>query len=154
MCMVVITKDLIKQRFDEYNKAYFNNELPKCKFSVYNTKEELGLYTRGSIWIARHPKNLSKTAVWTEALFKKVLIHEMVHHYVVTVKKKRSIFCPHGWRFRRKCRELKRLHNIDIELGVFIRRYAVLRQQPTLTFLNRVELVYLRFLNYLLTWVF
>ena len=151
---MVITKELIRQKYVEYNHLYFNNELPRCKFSVYNTKEELGLYTRDSIWIARYPKNLSKTAVWTEELFKEVLIQEMVHHYVVAVKNKRSFLCPHGWRFRWKCRELKRLHNIDIELGVFIRRYAVLRQQPTLTFLNRVELVYLRFLNYLLTWVF
>lgn len=151
---MVITKELIRQKFVEYNHLYFNNELPRCKFSVYNTKEELGLYTRDSIWIARYPKNISKTAVWTEELFKEVLIHEMVHHYVVAVKNKRSFLCPHGLRFRRKCWELKRLHNIDIELGVFIRRYAVLRQQPTLTFLNRVELVYLRFLNYLLTWVF
>ena len=151
---MVITKELIRQKYVEYNHLYFNNELPRCKFSVYNTKEELGLYTRDSIWIARYPKNISKTAVWTEELFKEVLIHEMVHHYVVTVKNKRSFLCPHGWRFRQKCRELKRVHNIDIELGVFIRRYAVLRQQPTLTFLNRVELVYLRFLNYLLTWVF
>ena len=151
---MIITKELIRQKYVEYNHLYFNNELPRCKFSVYNTKEELGLYTRDSIWIARYPKNISKTAVWTEELFKEVLIHEMVHHYVVAVKNKRSFLCPHGWRFRWKCRELKRLHNIDIELGVFIRRYAVLRQQPTLTFLNRVELVYLRFLNYLLTWVF
>lgn len=151
---MVITKELIRQKYVEYNHLYFNNELPRCKFSVYNTKEELGLYTRDSIWIARYPKNLSKTAVWTEELFKEVLIHEMVHHYVVAVKNKRSFLCPHGLRFRRKCWELKRLHNIDIELGIFIRRYAVLRQQPTLTFLNRVELVYLRFLNYLLTWVF
>ena len=82
---MVITKELIRQKYVEYNHLYFNNELPRCKFSVYNTKEELGLYTRDSIWIARYPKNLSKTAVWTEELFKEVLIHEMVHHYVVAV---------------------------------------------------------------------
>lgn len=151
---MVITKELIRQKYVEYNQLYFNNELPRCKFSVYNTKEELGLYTRDSIWIARYPKNLSKTAVWTEELFKEVLIHEMVHHYVVAVKNKRSFLCPHGWRFRRKCRELKRVHNINVEIGVFIRRYAVLRQQPHLTLLNRVELVGLRFCNYLLGWVF
>ena len=152
--MIEITKELIKQRFEEYNKAYFNNELPKCKCSVYNTKWELGLYVRDWIRIAKKPKNISPTAVWTEELFKGTLIHEMVHHYVVAVKGKRSIFSPHGLRFRRKCWELKRKYNIDIEIGIFIKRYAVLRQQDTLTLPNRVELVYLRFFNYLLSWVF
>lgn len=30
-----ITKGLLKQKFEEYNKLYFNNELPMCTFS-YN----------------------------------------------------------------------------------------------------------------------
>ena len=28
-----ITKELLKQKFEEYNKLYFNNELPMCTFS-------------------------------------------------------------------------------------------------------------------------
>ena len=36
-----ITKELLKQKFEEYNKLYFNNELPMCTFSYNYPKSEI-----------------------------------------------------------------------------------------------------------------
>ena len=76
-----LTKELMKERYKEYNAKYFNNELKMCKFSLYHTSNELGRYTSGRIWLARRPKNVDKQE-WDEQLFKETLVHEMVHYYV------------------------------------------------------------------------
>lgn len=102
-----LTKELLKEKYKEYNATYFNNELKMCKFSLYATSTELGLYTRGRIWMAKRPKNVEKLE-WDEQLFKETFVHEMVHHYVCTVKGKRTFLCPHGLKFRCKCSEIKR----------------------------------------------
>ena len=148
-----LTKDLLKEKYKEYNAVYFNNELKMCKFSLYATSTELGLYTRGRIWMAKRPKNVEKLE-WDEQLFKETFVHEMVHHYVCTVKGKRTFLCPHGLKFRRKCREIKRKHGLRLLDSIYIKRYAVLDRRATLSLFNRLELLYLKPLNYLLTWIF
>ncbi len=149
-----ITKELIKNKFIEYNALYFNNELPVCKFSAYDTIDELGLYTHNKIWIAKKPKNISSTAKWTEELFKNTLIHEMIHHYVSTIGNKKTFLSPHGLKFRLKCWELKRKYGINIEIGIAIKRYGELKRKTSPSFLNKIEMLYLSFFNYLLMWIF
>ena len=41
---MTITKELLKQKFEEYNKLYFNNELPMCTFSYNYMKDAFGRY--------------------------------------------------------------------------------------------------------------
>ena len=81
-------------------------------------------------------------------------MHEMVHHYVCTVKGKRTFLCPHGLKFCRKCSEIKRRHGLRLLDSIYIKRYAVLDRRATLSLFNRLELLYLKPLNYLLTWIF
>lgn len=40
-----ITKELLKQKFEEYNNLYFNNELPMCTFSYNYMRYAFGTYT-------------------------------------------------------------------------------------------------------------
>lgn len=148
-----LTKDLLKERFKEYNAAYFNNELKMCKFSLYHTSYELGQYTLGSIWIAKRPKNAGKQ-VWDEEMFKETFVHEMVHHYVCTVKGKKSFLFPHGLRFRRKSWEIKRKYGLNMLNIVYIKRYATLTRKQNLSIWNKLEFLYLKPWNYFLTWIF
>jgi hypothetical protein len=149
-----LTKEFLKKRFIEYNAKYFNNELRMCKFSVYNTSLEMGMYTYGRIWIAKRPLNM-ELREWTEELFLETMVHEMIHHYVCQGLKSRPLLSPHGLRFRLKRREIMRKHGLYIETGIFIKRYGVLKRKAApLTFIERLELVYLVPLNYLLTWIF
>ena len=39
-----ITKKLLKQKFEEYNKLYFNNELPMCRFTYTYMRDVFGRY--------------------------------------------------------------------------------------------------------------
>lgn len=116
-----ITKELIKERFEEYNQKYFNKQLGRCKFYLlpknnsilgkYNCQED----NNGNL-IDRI--GIGTGVVWTEETFKHVLIHEMVHMY-----NRRVDNCVwdgvlgHGRRFRRQCRRLKREFGINV-LGV------------------------------------
>ena len=148
-----LTKELMKERYKEYNATYFNNELKMCKFSLYNTSDELGMYTAGRIWLAKRPKNVDRLE-WYEQLFKETLVHEMVHHYVCTVKKKKTILFPHGLKFRLKCHEIRRKHGLQVFGSIYIKRYAVLERKQNLSIWNKMEFLYLKPLNYILTWIF
>lgn len=148
-----LTKELMKERYKEYNATYFNNELNMCKFSLYNTSDELGMYTGGRIWLAKRPKNAGKQE-WDEEMFKETFVHEMVHHYVCTVKGKKSFLFPHGLRFRRKSWEIKRKYGLNMLNIIYIKRYATLTRKQHLSIWNKLEFLYLKPWNYFLTWIF
>lgn len=113
-----ITKELIKERFEEYNQKYFNKQLGRCNFYLLpKNKSILGKYN------GREDKKgtpidrigIGTNVIWTEDAFKHVLIHEMVHMY-----NRRIDNCVwdgvlgHGRHFRRQCRRLKREFGIDV----------------------------------------
>lgn len=128
---MIIAKDEIKKRFIDYNKLYFNNSLPMCKFSVLNQNvSAFGRYTHsydknksiiGHIWI-------SNKVNWTENALQEVIIHEMIHHYLYSIKHKCGGIFGHNWRFRKVCRYIKRNYNLDIHTHCFHLMY--LRKKP------------------------
>lgn len=115
-----VTKEYIKEVFDECNKKYFNNELKDCKFSVLrnspkikslgrcNTQKKNGKIL-GRIWIA-------KNVLWTEKTFRETVIHEMIHLYNEQIENSHPFLFWHTWQFRRKMKELNKKHNLNITL--------------------------------------
>ena len=113
-----ITKELIKERFDEYNQIYFSGVLGKCRFYLLPKSQSiLGKYN------GQEDKNgkpidrigIGTAVIWNEELFKRVLIHEMVHMYNTRIDKCRlDGVLGHGRRFRREARRLKKEFGIDI----------------------------------------
>ena len=113
-----ITKELIKERFDEYNQIYFSGVLGKCRFYLLPKNQSiLGKYN------GQEDKNgkpndrigIGTSVIWNEDLFKRVLIHEMVHMYNTRIDKCRlDGVLGHGRRFRREARRLKEEFGIDI----------------------------------------
>ena len=114
-----ITKELIKERFDEYNQIYFSGVLGKCRFYLLPKSQSiLGKYN------GQEDKNgkpidrigIGTAVIWNEELFKRVLIHEMVHMYNTRIDKCRlDGLLGHGRRFRREARRLKEEFGIDID---------------------------------------
>ena len=113
-----ITKDTLKKLFKEYNKKYFNNELTVCAMHYYNIGDCFGRYiskkdkngnVKGNIWITTNVD-------WTENTLKCVLIHEMIHHYIDTVEKKKfdGLF-GHGFFFRRKMNKINKKFGLNIK---------------------------------------
>lgn len=89
-----ITKELLKQKFEEYYKLYFNNELKMCRFTYTYMRDMFGRYMTyttpkgekmGHIWI-------SKSIDLDEGMLRELLVHEMIHHYVRTID---GVFLSH-----------------------------------------------------------
>ena len=113
-----ITRELIKERFEEYNQKYFNGQLGKCKFYLlFKNQDTLGKYNDQEDKNGRPIDRIGigTGVIWTEEAFKRILIHEMVHMY-----NRRIDNCTwdgvlgHGRRFRSQCRRLKREFGIDV----------------------------------------
>ena len=108
--MIKVTKEYIKEVFDECNRLYFDNQLKNCKFSVLRNSPNNRSLGRcdtikkngkilGRIWIA-------KNVFWTEDSFKETVIHEMIHLYNEQIEDSSPAILCHTWHFRRKLKEL------------------------------------------------
>ena len=114
---MVITKELLKSLFDEYNELYFDGKLGKCNFSFftknlsilgsYNSRNDKNGKPKDKIWIGTSVK-------WTEEHLQRILIHEMIHMYVHRIEGHRydGIF-GHGRRFRREARRIRKEYGIE-----------------------------------------
>lgn len=113
-----LSKELLKELFDEYNEKYFYGKLGKCTFSLFSKnnlclgkfsdREDKNGKPKDKIWIGTCVK-------WNEELLRNVLIHEMVHMYNIRVEKCRfNGLTGHGFYFKRQCRRIKKQYNIDI----------------------------------------
>ena len=134
----------------EYNNLYFYGRLKKCRilysrfihFGHYFYKTKYNGEIDGTIWI-------TNDVDWTEETLKDVLIHEMIHHYVVSVDNCRGIdgfgwygLFGHGWHFRRQIRRIKKEFGLKIHIHhsyIYHRKEKI----PT-TFFGKL----LRFINY------
>ena len=118
-----VTKQMIKERFDEYNKLYFGGKLGKCKFYLLprNTKGCGRFVSRkdsksnefGCIWIAN-------SVDWKEEELREVIVHEMIHMYIIMVQKIpwpfNGVF-GHGLFFRLQC------FRMYIKYGIKVTRF-------------------------------
>ena len=109
--------EMFTEKFNEYNKLYFNGELGKCRF--YFLGKECGLLGK-YLYYDDNGKNESRIGIKRniddfDVKLKSTLIHEMVHMYVTTIEgvKHDGLF-GHGRRFRKHNRRLKK------EFGILI----------------------------------
>ena len=114
---MIVTKDLLKRLYKEYNEKYFYGKLGKCDFSFfpknlsilgkYNSKNDKNGVSKDKIWIGT-------SVIWTEEHLQRILIHEMIHMYVHRVEgHKYDGLLGHGWRFRRQCRRIRKNYGIE-----------------------------------------
>lgn len=115
---MVVTKELLKILFRQYNDKYFYGKLGKCDFSFfpqnlsilgkYNSNNDKNGKSKDKIWIGT-------SVIWTEEHLQRILIHEMVHMYVYRVEgHKYDGVLGHGWRFRRQCRRIRKIFGIEV----------------------------------------
>ena len=145
MYLISLTKEELRQRFEQYNKDYFNNSLGNCEFHFLNKNISiLGKYnekknSRGKIsqiWIGRN-------IVWTDELLKNVLIHEMVHMYNFTIDKcKFDGVLGHGSNFRRQCKRLKQDYGIIIKPHSFGCKVEYIMPPKKSKFLMALTIIY------------
>lgn len=109
-----ITTKILKERFIEYNKRYFDEKLPMVDFRRHRTGNpvaRLNTPNNGNLSIS-----FSTVYNWNDKLIRDTLIHEMIHLYLV-VNKKEWIF-DHGIPFHLCCLKFLLKYRIDA-LGWF-----------------------------------
>ena len=149
-----ITKEDLKVRFDKYNHQYFNSVLPQCEFSVIKLSC-LGRYMSsfGKNGKRKYRIRLTSDVNWTEESLRNVLIHEMIHHYVVAIDGCKGIdgfswygLFGHGKRFRKQVRRINREHGLKIHIHGDSNLYHKNEIVPTSWWGK-----FVRFINYNLT---
>ena len=72
---MIITKEFLTKKFNEFNAYYFNNEIDMVKFNFIKTRRRLGQYwdATNTIEITTYYPNITQLDV------EKILIHEMCH---------------------------------------------------------------------------
>ena len=119
-----ISKIGLKERFDHYNRLYFDGKLGKCDFFWLLSKP--GFYGKYATSQDKNGKIKSKIGItrsvkWTEQSLKELLVHEMIHMYVTTIEgKSYDGLLGHGRRFRSHCKRLKE----DFGLIITIHGYS------------------------------
>lgn len=105
-----VNKELLKEWFMPFNEKYFNGELPEPAFAVGKSRTRLGSLT----WRVRRKLFFTSRSSYTlrlsnyydadENRFKSVLLHEMIHLYIVSKRMKDT--SPHGRIFRKMMSEI------------------------------------------------
>ena len=118
--MVKVTRYVLEDLFDQYNKLYFEEKLVKPQLATYIGESTMGIFNvserhgkiRKKIMIARNVR-------YTQEDLRDILIHEMIHLYVYQEKgpsyghkkpfvdKMNELNAQYGLDIRKNCRHLR-----------------------------------------------
>lgn len=105
---MVLTIDYIKERFNKYNKLYFNGSLIEPSFKISKGKRVLGLmsWTQNFLGQKSYTISISKYYDRTEKQYDNTIIHEMIHLSIH--QKKIRDNGSHGRYFKAECARINR----------------------------------------------
>ena len=115
-----INKALIKEKFNEYNKLYFNSELPKCEIKIKSAYRYYGLFECKDH--EKYKKATFKTITisdlydYTDENLKNILVHEMIHYFLIEKKKLFHDSIKHGPEFQKMAKEFNEKYNLNIKI--------------------------------------
>lgn len=128
-----VTGKLLEEKFNEYNKKYFNGSLTKPKFSTYVSETSMGIFnvsernnkTKLTILIAR---NIN----FNEEELRDTLLHEMIHLYVY---QNFGFSKKHNGHFADKMNELNQKYGFDIRKDS---KHLAKKYLPKKSFLQKI----------------
>lgn len=104
-----LTVKFLEEKFNQFNKQFFNNELPKIKLEISRTRKTLGQYTyrRTRYGNSETPIAIRISGYYesTSKYYCQILIHEMIHYYLSYKNIGRLEDC-HGYSFQQKMKEI------------------------------------------------
>lgn len=115
-----VTPQKIEVLFKEYNKKYFNNQLPLCTFKTHSSFKKLGFFscyqdTKDKKHFYGISISLTNSYDFEDDEVKHILLHEMIHLYLVHVKHAVDGNVDHGYLFIKTMRELNKKYKLDIK---------------------------------------
>lgn len=138
-----LTTEILKERFDKYNKEYFNGELFTPELLLKRSFKTMGLFEctkkslqRGRrIWGAKI--HISSYFNWTEEFLRDVLVHEMIHFYLA--KKHIDDNLSHGEEFLKMANRFNEEYGMNIAVTYEGRKMGRSKEAPRISwFLKRM----------------
>lgn len=115
-----LTKQFIKEKYNEYNKLYFNGYLPAVTLAIMHNNSYAGLFSYKTDMSGLPRPNTYKIQItnmidWDEDSFTSVLLHEMIHvHCLMTGTTINFWLFEHCGEFKRMKNKFKKDYNIII----------------------------------------
>ncbi len=121
-----IDKFVIFADFTKYNNEYFGGVLPYPEFVIGH-----GYFTMGHFTCLLdeydEPYNqkieISDRFDYTESQLRDIIVHEMIHYYLVWTKE--DLHANHGKAFKRKAKELNEKYGLNITPRINTENYKV-----------------------------
>jgi hypothetical protein len=117
---MTITEEIIEEKFREYNREYFNNELPLPKFGLLKSYMTCGYFSCKKIIGKRKLKgqrlDISVYYDWDEDELKSVIVHEMIHYYLAHKHIDNEL--THGEAFNEMAKEFNEKYGLKISAKV------------------------------------
>ena len=134
---MIVTEDIIAEKFAEYNRQYFDCDLPTPDFGLYRGYKFCGLFSCDKIIGRRY---LKKTKIeisyyydWNEDDLRDVLVHEMIHYYLAYKHIGNQI--THGEAFHSMADEFNEKYGMNITERIDISKYKRAPNAPMLSWL-------------------
>lgn len=124
-----IRKSNVTASFFIYNEKYFNGVLPMPKIVITHSKNILGRFTCYLTNDGDHYDEVlevSDNYDYTNEQFRNIVVHEMIHYYLVHTRK--DMKCSHGKEFQRLAKLFNTAYGMDIMSYATLDAYQPLKK--------------------------
>ena len=111
-----VTGKLLKEKFDEYNRMYFEGKLKNVKMgfiskSFKRTVGEFEFYIDKDGYFRYASIKVNKGIDWDGEKLRRILLHEMAHFSVTQKYRKNK---KHGIAFIKECKRIESQYNVKV----------------------------------------
>jgi len=123
---MVVSEFNLLAAFHCNNEKYFNSTLPIPKFKISHSYKTLGYFhcsidDNGEIY--NEVIEVSDCYDYTESQFRDIMIHEMIHYYLLYVGLDTE--CSHGKEFRKMANEFNTKYGFNITKTIDLDNYKL-----------------------------
>ena len=127
-----ITEQIVENKFREFNKQYFNDELPLPKFGLLKSYTTCGYFSCKKI-IGKRKLRGQKLEIsvyydWEEDALKNVIIHEMIHYYLAHKHIDNEL--THGDAFKSMAEEFNQKYGLNISKKINCNGFKKTKNAP------------------------
>ena len=140
---MIVTEEIIADKFAEYNKLYYDYELPTPDFGLLNSYRMCGQFSCNKIIGKRYlrkPKiEVSVYYDWKEEDLRNIIVHEMIHYYLAY--KHIDNYITHGEAFCTMAQEFNDKYGLNITVRIDTLNFKRNPQAPIISCFFHIFLV-------------
>jgi hypothetical protein len=123
---MVVSKFNVLGLFHTFNEEYFSGVLPIPNFKISHSYKTLGYFhcevdDFGNT--SDETIEISGNYDFTESQVRDVLVHEMIHYYLLYMGIDKK--CKHGKEFKKMCKEFNSKYNMNLSVTIDLSNYKI-----------------------------